>query len=271
MSDVDVDVKRKPDRFESAAEDRLATVFEKEEKRVFYSRQLEIMLEKDFYHWITNRALHRLLARRVILSEKRKLGGVGEINLYWSKDFRYYRRAARGVVDLVEEYADPRIAGALGIHAELMVLEGFAKGQFVLKGRNCRAFGDRSWSASEHDLDFIIERDGVAYGVEVKNTLGYMDYAELKTKIEMCKELDIKPMFVVRMLPSNWINEVLEVGGFVLVLKYQLYPLAHKELARRVAESLGLPVDSPRALEAGTMERFFKWHERGVKTKRNSH
>jgi hypothetical protein len=78
-------------------------------------------------------------------------------------------------------------------------------------------------------------------------------------------------MFVVRMLPSSWINEVSEAGGFVLVLKYQLYPLADKDLAKRVANDLGLPVDSPRALEEGTMERFFKWHEKHVKTKMNSH
>ena len=271
MDDGDVEVVRKPDRFEKAAEERLVGVFEKERKRVFYSRQLEIMFEKDFFHWITNRALHSLLARKMILSEKREMEGGGGINLYWNKDFRYYRRAAKDVVSLVEEYADPRIAGALGIHAELMVLEGFAKGEFVLKGRNCRAFGGETWFASEHDLDFIIERDGVAFGVEVKNTLGYMDYGELKTKIEVCKKLHIKPMFVVRMLASSWINEVREAGGFLLVLKYQLYPLAHKELAKKVAGELGLPVDSPRALEDGTMERFFKWHEKQVKTETNSH
>jgi hypothetical protein len=270
MSDGGEEVVRKPDRFEKAAEEQLVRIFDKERKRVFYSRQLEIMFEKDFFHWITNRALHRLFERKVILSEKRAMKGGGEISLYWNKDFRYYRRAAKDVANLVEEYADPSIAGALGIHAELMVLEGFAKGEFVLKGRNCRTFGNVRWDAREHDLDLIIERDSVAYGVEVKNTLGYMDYGELKTKIEMCKKLGIRPMFVVRMLPSSWINEVREAGGFVLVLKYQLYPFAHKDLAKKVAAVLGLPVDSPRALQDGTMERFLKWHERQVKTKTNS-
>jgi hypothetical protein len=48
--------------------------------------------------------------------------------------------------------------------------------------------------------------------------------------------------------------------GFALILKYQLYPLAHKDLAKRVREELGLPVDSPRALADGTMARFVDWH-----------
>lgn len=35
----------------------------------------------------------------------------------------------------------------------------------------------------------------------------------------------------------------------MLVLKWQLYPWTHRELARRVQTELGLPVDSPRALQ----------------------
>jgi hypothetical protein len=45
------------------------------------------------------------------------------------------------------------------------------------------------------------------------------------------------------------------------ILKYQLYPWAHRDLARRVRAELGLPVDAPRALEEGTMMRFLRWHE----------
>jgi len=43
-------------------------------------------------------------------------------------------------------------------------------------------------------------------------------------------------------------------------MKYQLYPLSHKELAKRVAKEFGLPVDAPRVIEDGTMGRFLKWH-----------
>ena len=115
-----------------------------------------------------------------------------------------------------------------------------------------------------HNLDFIFERDGLTYGVEVKNTLGYMNDREFKTKIAMCVELGIKPVFAVRMIPKTWVREVVEAGGFALILKYQLYPWSHRELARRVAGTLELPVDAPRALEEGTMQRFLRWHERGL-------
>lgn len=89
-----------------------------------------------------------------------------------------------------------------------------------------------------------------------------MDQEELQTKIEMCKWLGIKPVFVARMLPRTWINEVIQGGGFALIIKYQLYPWTHKEVAVRVAKLLGLPVDAPKALANGTMKRFVNWHER---------
>lgn len=68
-------------------------------------------------------------------------------------------------------------------------------------------------------------------------------------------------MFVARMLPRTWINELIESGGFALILKYQLYPWTHKDIAARVAKGLGLPVDAPKALADGTMKRFVRWHE----------
>ncbi|MGH8067564.1 MAG: hypothetical protein ACRERE_20500 [Candidatus Entotheonellia bacterium] len=36
--------------------------------------------------------------------------------------------------------------------------------------------------------------------------------------------------------------------------------LLSDSLATRVARELGLPVDAPRALAAGTMERCLRWH-----------
>lgn len=145
-----------------------------------------------------------------------------------------------------------------------MVLEGFARCEFVMRGRNTRAYAGREWVETAHELDFVFDRDGVAYGVEVKNTLRYMEYDELRTKIRMCEALGLKPVFAARMLPKSWIKEVVDSGGFALIMKYQLYPWTHRGLALQVRKELELPVDAPRALEQGTMERFMRWHRRNV-------
>ena len=121
-----------------------------------------------------------------------------------------------------------------------------------------------AYGKADCGFGFVFERDGVAYGVEIKNTLGYMEYGELQTKVRLCEFLGIRPVFCVRMMPKSWIKELIDARGFALILKYQLYPWTHRELAARVARELGLPVSSPRALEDGTMLRFVRWHERNV-------
>lgn len=253
-----------PDLRQDEARAALEQLFQDERDRVFYSRQLEVRFEADWFHWITNRALRELVGRGVIRNEVRPLVASGHINLMWHRGNRYYRREATKLVRLVEEYSDSNIGASLGLQGEFMVLEGFARKQFVLQGRNTRTFRDRVWTQTAHDMDFVFERDEVGYGIEVKNTLGYMDHNELLTKIDLCLNIGVRPVFVARMLPKTWTNEIVNAGGFALILKYQLYPWSHRDLARKVREELGLPVDTPKALEDGTMERFVRWHRANV-------
>lgn len=260
----DEGIVRLPDLQQILARDLLRDFFETHREQVFYSRQIEVRYEDQFFHWITNRALRDLSEEGFIRSEARALKTGGKIKLMWHKSFRFYKRSAARLVALVEEYADPNIGGALGLHGESMVLEGFARSRFVLMGRDVRQFNGKNWDKSEHDLDFIFERDSVAYGVEVKNILGYMDVREFEIKISLCKTLGVRPVFAARMLPRNWIRELIESGGYAMILKYQLYPWAHRELAKRVAQELGLPVDAPRRLEDGTIDRFVRWHTKNV-------
>ncbi len=49
-----------------------------------------------------------------------------------------------------------------------------------------------------------------------------------------------------------------------MIMGYQFYPWSHADLAKIVAKELGLPVDAPRALAEGTMDRFMKWRAKKV-------
>ena len=68
---------------------------------VFFSRQLEVQNEDEWYHWITNRALRELVGRGLLRTEVRELQTGGSIHLMWHKNHRYYRRDAKKVVQLV--------------------------------------------------------------------------------------------------------------------------------------------------------------------------
>jgi hypothetical protein len=153
---------RPPDLIEIEAREFFREFFGRNPEQVFYSRQLEVQYEGAYFHWITNRAIRELEAEGVIRSEWRKLSAGTSIKLVWHKSHRYYRRDATKLFKLVDEYSNPYIGASLGLHAELLVLEGFARMHFLMKGRNTREYSGKLWTVSEHDLDFIFERDGIA-------------------------------------------------------------------------------------------------------------
>jgi hypothetical protein len=49
------------------------------------------------------------------------------------------------------------------------------------------------------------------------------------------------------------------------VLRWQLYPRSHAELAKAVKAELDLPVDTPPRLYDSTVERLVKWHSARLK------
>jgi hypothetical protein len=254
------------DVYEEGAREYLRSFFELHRDQVFFSRQLEVQNEDRYFHWITNRAIRELEGEGLIKTEVRKLPRAGTIKLLWHRNYRYYKLEARRLIGLVDEYANPDISEFIGLQGEIMVLDAFARCQFVTQGREMSKFRERVWQQSDHNLDFIFERDDIAYGVEVKNTLGYMNYDEFRLKIRLCKYLNLRPLFVVRMFPRSWMHELINEGGFGLIFKYQLYPWGQRELGRRIAEELGLPIDAPRAIQSGTMTRFLRWHENLVRS-----
>ncbi len=256
--------RRGPDEYEVAAKEKLRKFFEEKEPAVYFANQLAVQHEGVYFHWITHRAITELVGEGVLKTETRKLATGSDIKLVWPKRHRYYRRDARRVVNLVNEYGSPNMCASIGLHGEQMILAAFARRQFVMTGHNTRKYGNLEWEETQHNLDFIFDRDGAAYGLEVKNTLSYMDEKEFDVKIRLCEHLGIRPVFAVRMLPKTWMKKLIDRGGYGMILKYQLYPWTHVELARRVARELGLPVDAPRALADGTMDRFLKWHAKNV-------
>ena len=251
------------DEWEKKAVDVLGEFFEENKNRVFYYRQIEVFHEDSVFHWVTNRALHKIIGGTV-RTESSKLASGTPINFAWHKSLRYYRREQKKLVKLVEQYSDSNVGAHLGLNGELIVLEGFARNQFLVVGRHTNSYSGKTWPDGKSNLDFIFEKDSVAYGMEVKNQLRYPDHKEMQTTIKICQFLEVRPVFVVRMMPKAWVHELAKLGGFALILKYQLYPLGHRAIAKSVAQELGLPVDTPKRLKDETMERFLAWHRENV-------
>jgi len=114
---------RVPDPQQARARAALTAFVEQHPAQVFFSRQLEVLHEDTYFHWVTNRAVRELVEEGVLHHERRPLRTGGTIHLLWHRSYRFYRRSASRVVALVEAYAQPAITEALGLHGELMALE----------------------------------------------------------------------------------------------------------------------------------------------------
>jgi hypothetical protein len=249
------------------AKDALRAFFDRERLNVFYKQQLEVIFEGEFFHWVTSRALSELAADGEIAVEAQQLPGIGIITFYRATTHRYWRRQAREVIELVSKFSAPAFTAGLGAQGETLFEAALPSAGFMPTARKVRAYGRKEWSETAHDLDRVFERDGVAYGAEIKNTLKYIPRDELTVKLRMCKHLGLRPLFIVRMAAKSYVNEVRQEGGFTLIFKYQLYPFGQREFAEVVRRALRLPVDSPMRIADGTVQRFLNWHLKNLPTR----
>lgn len=247
------------DSAEAKARARLLAYFVDNDASVFYSRQLEVLFEDEYFHWITNRALRNLIAEGKVRREQKQLGIGSTLNLVWHSKLRFAKRAASEVHRLVDQYTTAATDGTLGMQGEHLVLAAFARRQYVLIAEESNSYDGKSWTASNHDFDFIFAKGGDAFGVEVKNTLGYMDFDEFRVKTTMALHLGIRPVFAVRMMPATWISTLSKLGGYAMIMKWQFYPWTHAELTRELRAKLKLPVDTTKKIEGGTMDRFERY------------
>ena len=111
-----------------------------------------------------------------------------------------------------------------------------------LVGRSTREYRGRIWTDTEHDLDFILEKDGVGFGVEVKNTWVYIPPDELTIKLKMCDYLGIRPLCIVRNRHSGQWKEVKNAGGLLYIFKSKILPPGQEDLASRMWRLMRLPV-----------------------------
>jgi hypothetical protein len=203
----------------------IMSLFAARPEAVLYGRQIELLLEREHFHWITTKALGQLVQDAKLLATAPPIAGGRRLpKFYWLPTNRYWRRKAKTIGKLVAEFSTQAFATALGHHGEMMVSAGLASGGFHVAAHDVREWNGTQWTATGHNLDRIFVRDGIAYGAEIKNSLEYMDVDEMRIKIGMCLAFGVRPLFVVRAAPKSYIFAVHRLGGFTLVLGKQLYP-----------------------------------------------
>jgi hypothetical protein len=249
----------------------LLVEFKRNAKNVYYQRQLEVLHEKKFFHWVTDRAIRELSEEERIIIDSYPIT-VGEhkdkLKIIALSGNRYYRRPAKKAARIVEEYCNPEIARDVGLWAQKLFKVAYARYGFSLKKEDVQEFHGKKWAKSKKDLDFIVEKGGKYFGCEVKNTLGYIDKKELDEKLEMSTYFGIVPIFILRSSPSVWNDEVIRKGGYVQIFETQIFPPGRKGLVDRIRNELKLPVLTSDRIPDSIMERMDKTIKKHVLEKK---
>jgi hypothetical protein len=161
---------------------------------------------------------------------------------------------------IISDFSQPPITLGCGNRAELLFAEGLASRGFIPIQKEVKTYNGKEWTKSSHDLDYVFVKDSIAYGCEIKNTLGYIEKEELETKIEMCQYFGIRPLFIMRYSPKTYNDMIWRAGGFALIFKAQIYELGQKELIKRIKDRFGYEVVCPRAIPDSIIDRFNIWH-----------
>lgn len=234
-------------------------VFE-DKTRVMYNRQVEVLLERRFFHWITNKALRELVDEGKLSAHVYSIERELHVKCMFNPKHRYYKRQARELVDIIRKYSNPLVTDACGKQAENIFLNGLAVRRFLPVGRDINEYRGKKWVKTNENLEYIVERDDVAYGCEVKNRLDYIERDELESKLEMCRFLGVRPLFIMRHSPKSYNKLIIDEGGYAMIFITQIYPPGFQGLVREIEEKTGLPVICSSRVPDTIMDRFEKWH-----------
>ena len=173
-------------------EPQLLALFDERPETVFYESQLAVRFEADFFHWVTVRALKELRESKRIETSLHELTPNTQLRFYFNRRFRYWKRKAEEVRKLVLSFSDQAFTRSLGVQGELLVDVGLPRVGFQPMADNVRTWDGKIWTTTNHDLDRIFHRDGINYGTEIKNRLGYIPKDEFATKLQMCQSLNLE-------------------------------------------------------------------------------
>ena len=235
---------------------------------VLHKAEAMIALENEFFQWVTGQAIDELRRDGKLGQQRRRAPGTRQkpVFIYIKGTLSKALRARiRRKVKLLERYVAS--SSNAGHYAEdLFQNELKKRGNFVFVCKETSYFGGKEWTRSKHDLDFVMSKEGIFYGVEVKNVLQYVNLSdELTIKLDMCKYLGLVPFFIIRMLPIIWVRKIGSYGGVALLFKRWVFPPAERKLVEECAKEFNLPMSYWHALPATVVERAVKLHDRTKK------
>ncbi len=217
----------------------LRDLFDRDPGTVFYTQQLKILLEERFTYRETAEALRDLVRTHEITPIERQSANV---SFYRHRRNRSYVANVQRAIQTLSKMSNDNFCWFLGRTGQKVAEAALTELDFSVVGTETRSYRLRTCSTTRADLDLIVERHSVGYGVEVKNRLDHIDLCDLKTKLMVSDSLGLLPIVVLRSAPSTHLNMVRARGGVAVELGSQVYSSLDRQFAGEVRERFGLPI-----------------------------
>ena len=244
------------------------------EHRVVTERELKVRLEDKFFPWLTKRALEELVGMgRVIPQGLSGRPGLLETKKFFSlPNFRYDEIVGEmREKKAISKEINAQLTGhaPATYYAEDMFERAFVTLGFEILGRNASEYKGKKVEGTlgkvPPNLDFIIKRDRVIYGVDIKNWIRY-EYVtrnEVKFKFNLAKQLGIIPFIVARYVDKSFLfQEIIEKGGICYCYRDLILSPYAEKLARVANQILGYPTIALDTLPTYKIERILFIHKR---------
>lgn len=210
---------------------------------VFYKKQIQVIFEDQYPHDVTGKAVNELIEDKFLKAETRAFGKNMHAIFVHRHNVRYTAMAIKIRIKILERFSDDEVNDGVGKYAEILFGHMFERNQFKIIGRNTNTFRSKAWSKSDKNLDFIIEKDGISYGVEIKNRFDYMEQDEFEEKLEMCQFLGLLPLFPLRCPSEQQYAQMKDCGGLALKFKTRIFPPGFQGLVTDIWNNFRLPVN----------------------------
>lgn len=233
---------------------------------LFYKKQIQVIFEDLYPHDVTGKAVNELISDGFLKEEHRTFGKKDNIPIIFvcRKSRRYISSEIKERIKIVEKYSDDELNEGCGKYAELLFNHMFEKNRFKIIDRKAKTYTGKRWKRSKKDLDFIIEKDGCIYGVEVKNTFDYMPQDEFEEKLDMCKYFGILPLFPVRYASPQQHEMMQDVNGLALVFKTRIFTPGNQKLVTEIWNYFHLPVNVWYSILNTVESIFLSYHSRNM-------
>lgn len=248
----------------------LRELFKEKKEDLFWTKELQIGFEKikhegktkTPFHWVIYHALQDLENEGFLIKEK-----MGNAVFYRHRSYRYYKRRMKEKLELIEENSKDDVSDFCGTWAENLFKIAFGREGFTILKENFNSINGKKWKKTDHDLDIAVEKDNLIYGVEIKNQLKYIDKEQLEIKMDICKYLDIIPVFLVRNSPSTRNYDlVISNGGFIKLFMKRIYPPPYRELVEKLKKETLLKdaIEIRSDVSDTFLNNFLSWHEKKI-------